>query len=300
MVGKKGQITIFFVIGIVILVIFTFILNIQKDQVENFNYGGVTQNNEDSKMIKNYVESCLKYVSEEGLWKLGMQGGYINPEGDSFYGEDGADEFYKGRTPSTTYINSISVPYYLDSQSYEVSYPSLDEIEKKLERYIIVEFEKCLDLSTFEKQGFEVIAPIIDYHSINFNLRRTKVDSNVIIGLNEVNVILEYPLNFKKEGYEFMISNFKVDIPIRFGELYNAAILLSNNIYNSYVYYDVEPECYLYDTNDLTNLFYKKSDYDYWDIIQLVDYSTYESKYVQSYIFQFAIKNIGFVGECHE
>ena len=57
MVGTKGQITIFFVIGIVILVIFTFILNIQKEQVENFNYGGVTQNNENSKMIKVPLEA---------------------------------------------------------------------------------------------------------------------------------------------------------------------------------------------------------------------------------------------------
>ncbi len=300
MFKKRGQVAIFIIIGIIMLVFLSFVIYARLSNSEKVALNNIKPKVFNQESIKNYVESCLSMSAEEGLWKIGAHGGYINPDGEPYYGEKGVSEFYQGRMPGKTYINNISVPYYIDSQRYPISYPSIYDIEEKLAKFIILKFESCLNFSIFENSGFDITLPDIDYQNINFDFDQTDINIDVTTGYEDVSVTLDYPMTFRRGQVEYRMKYFRANLPVRFRTLYNAALLLSNNIYGSFVYYNLEPECHLYDSNDMTNLFYKKSDYGDWDIIQLVDYSTYHERYTRSYLFQFAIKNIGFIGECNE
>ena len=57
-------------------------------------------------------------------------------------------------------------------------------------------------------------------------------------------------------------------------------------------------ECASFDKNGVTNVYLKTSDSGKKEIVQFVDFSTYQNHYVKSYIFQLAVKNIDVQGNC--
>ena len=72
---KRGQVTLFVIIGLVILfstLIILYIRSIDHNQTPPV----VVKDN-----INNFVEQCLFQITEDALIKLGQQGGYIEMEG---------------------------------------------------------------------------------------------------------------------------------------------------------------------------------------------------------------------------
>ena len=67
---------------------------------------------------------------------------------------------------------------------------------------------------------------------------------------------------------------------------------------NSNTYTITLEDCESFDKNKLTNVYIRNSDNGKKEIVQFVDFSTYNEKYLNSYIFQFAIKNIDIRGSC--
>jgi len=301
MKNKRGQlITYYIIIGITLLLAFGFLLY-TKDVSTKGKLALPTEMSSkipiETEPIKSYVESCLKKVTEDGAWLVGYNGGYIDANGLSKYGEKGAREFYNGRGDRITYSHDYSVPYYLD-RDYPVSYPPRKKVEEKLSRYILVELENCLNFTSFQEIGFDITKPIIDYEAINFDLSKTDVNCTVSLNKEDIGVLLKYPLIIKKSDFTTDLDSFRTSAPIRLGSLYDAAVTLADNIYASQPYYNIEPYCSLYDTNGLTNVYYKYNDNGAKEIIRFIDYETYEKKYTKSYVFQFGIKNVGFVGSC--
>jgi len=83
MLSKKGQITIFIIIGILIVFGFAFFFYIRGLEVEEkFEAARPVIETVPSELnpIVLYTEDCLKTVATNGLVKLGQHGGYINPE----------------------------------------------------------------------------------------------------------------------------------------------------------------------------------------------------------------------------
>ena len=82
--SKQGQVTIFIIIGIVILFIFSGILYITKvyTQEELTAEGGpiIASVPQEFQPLQAYTENCLAQVGRRGLLVLGQQGGYIYPE----------------------------------------------------------------------------------------------------------------------------------------------------------------------------------------------------------------------------
>ena len=78
--NKKAQLTIFLILAIVLIIIVTILLMITNYVNKQTSSGEVSDSGEtpfDIQPIKNYIEDCLSIVSEEGLVKLGRQGGYL-------------------------------------------------------------------------------------------------------------------------------------------------------------------------------------------------------------------------------
>ena len=82
--NKKGQVTIFIIVGIIILFTFAGILYFTKTTVkETVSAEGehiIATVPQEFKPITDYTEGCLNQIGKRGLQLLGQQGGYIYPE----------------------------------------------------------------------------------------------------------------------------------------------------------------------------------------------------------------------------
>ncbi len=161
--SKRGQLSIFIIIGIVIVtgVVLYFVFN----KPLNKPNGGNTIN------VGDVLDQCLKETAQRGVLKIGEQGGYyILEENKTFY--------------SFPYLTS----YYLKDGKNLVL--SKENIEKQIGFYIDDNLQACFDenLKTFETQGFNLSygniksSVIIKENSIdiktNMNLIASKGDSN--------------------------------------------------------------------------------------------------------------------------
>ena len=186
-----------------------------------------------------------------------------------------------------------SVPYYLEAAciSFECTFkenaPSLESIKEKLSNYIIVEFEKCFNANNFEDIGLEVTKPV------------SKVNADINLNEEDMSINLEYPLIIARGEAKTNLDSFKVTLPVRLKALYDSAITLVAKAKSTQPNeYDLTPDCSSYDKNGLTNVYVKNADNGAKEIIQLIDFSTYNGKYLKSYTFQFAVKNVKVEGGC--
>ena len=297
---KRGQITIFLILGISIVLIIGLSYYAKNAKDKGALIKDINKKVDNTDIIKVYAENCLKKVSEEALFQVGEHGGYINPNGDERYDEQGVPSNY----PTALFLGE-KLPYYIQSltalgiTTYNTYVPDLSTINKKLTNYIAVEFEKCFNASVFESLGINITNPVVDYQAINFDFSKTNVKVDVSLNANDVSVRLNYPLTVKKGGAETELDTFMVTLPIRLKALYESAASLVENIKNSQPNaYHITSDCGAYDKNGLTNVYLKNSDNAPNEIVQFVDFSTYKEKYFKSYIFQFAVKDVNVQGYC--
>ncbi|MBW2974294.1 hypothetical protein KY366_01120 [Candidatus Woesearchaeota archaeon] len=304
---KRGQITIFVVLGIVILTISGILYythsSLTKEDAD-VSMKKTSGSEFDAEPVKKFAESCLRKVSDKGLWTVGEHGGYINPDGDEDYGEDGVPD------PSTqvTSYGGKDVPYYLIKSSEEETsayFLTLKDIEEKLSRYIIVEFEKCLDSDVFESLGFEVKKPDIDYKAVGFDFSSIPVECNVSINIDSVTVQVEYPMTVRTDDGQTELREFRASLPVRLGRVHNSTIsktYLKGILVqikeewddgDGYPYYMSAFGC---DTRDpiakKINIYSRSNDNGDEDtkIINVIDYNTYYHNYQRAYRFNIAVK----------
>lgn len=289
---KKGQMVIFIVLGLVVLVIFGIVWFAKASVANKSTEKQVEKAGQiayEIEPLKKYAEACLKIASERGLWILGENGGYISIDADPDYGETGTTNFltYDGR----------KVPLYYSNGDM---YPNLDQIKARLERYILVEFQKCLQLNDFSEQGLTIKRPDINFSKANFILDGLNVSSDVSINVDSVTVSVIYPMKARKKEYEASISEFRVYLPVRLGRIYN--ISADNTIgvlgivkqkWNSGQQFQIGADIHceaIYDSTGKINIYSSRGeDADRMRIIRVIDYSTYDNRFLKSYLFEWAI-----------
>ena len=72
---RRGQITIYVLVGLGILLLFIILLFVRK-AFTTTNEPGIVETHE-SQRLKEYVEQCVDLVSEQGFLQLGNQGGLL-------------------------------------------------------------------------------------------------------------------------------------------------------------------------------------------------------------------------------
>jgi len=286
---KRGQIAIFVILGISVIILVGFIGYTQSNLTQKKVSSEIKETSKtptEIAPIKKYAESCLKDVSDRALWLVGEYGGYIDPEGNDTYGEPGTLDY--------TIYNQEPYPYYIGGTPLTVG-----DIEGKLSKYIIIEFEKCFNLTTFEDNGFFIKGPSINYQAINFNFNDVEVDSNVTINEDSVTVKIEYPMNITKRSFKATLKDFRADLPIRLGKIFNAVNSTPEGLLPKITdewgdgdedNYDLTTfNCDSHDPLKQINIYSKDHDPDK-KIIKVIDYKPYYSKYLKAYVFQFAIR----------
>lgn len=191
--NKRGQVTSFIILGIVLVVIafvvFYFFGDVLIKQKKE-----VVFDESELEPLKNYIDECIKINGDEGLNLIGKQGGDINLG------------LYK------MYHNEM-INYLCYTEEYKPCYnrkPFLEKhIESELNIYMLEKLRNCIDLDLIRSEGYIV------------------EDSELIVDTNigdEVVIInVNYPITISKGNDVIGEERFSETFNIPLGKLINVA-----------------------------------------------------------------------------
>ncbi|MAF99436.1 MAG: hypothetical protein CMH61_02385, partial [Nanoarchaeota archaeon] len=223
MKSKKGQVTIFIILGLImvfgLVLFYSLTSKITKETVDSSGRPVIAQVSQEFRPIQLFTESCVRSTAERGLLILGQQGGYIYPE---LVGEFSETEPTEGRG---IVQGNMRVPFWHHnvepSQNSKVilssGKPALKEvddaemsIESQLNRYIEGELPSCLNgYSLFLNQGFSVLQGTIDVET-----KMTEFS---------VQVLVDMPLDIQRSDVSESPEAFFVELPIDLKHIYEIA-----------------------------------------------------------------------------
>jgi hypothetical protein len=213
MKGKRGQVTIFIVLAIVLVlgIIVYFILSTPSNQSEIFgsNTDNIEKISSQVSGVYTQVDNYLVNTIEEGLEILRLQGGYIyipsgtrtvsvETAGKHVILRDGVPEIVErsGRT---------NIPLWVGKTSLAV--PSKRFMEEQLEKYVENKLLE-LNLDEFRDQGIG-----LDLGEIFVN---ASFDYNVFVTVN-------YPIEATRNGNSYIFEEYSYLFGINFDEIYDMA-----------------------------------------------------------------------------
>ena len=186
---KRGQVTVFIVVGIVILIVFSLLFFLRG------SLGEASFEDEMNSLIvpkqlepiNTHIDACLTETVLDGVSILGEQGGYITLPKDIMQRSatnqfSNTLEIYKGAEVAYWYFETANG---IETQNI----PTLESMTTELEEYIDENFEDCFyDLDNFREQGFEIQEPTIAISevTINNNNIQVKLVSDTSVTLKEV------------------------------------------------------------------------------------------------------------------
>ncbi|MFH1052828.1 MAG: hypothetical protein V1740_00250 [Candidatus Woesearchaeota archaeon] len=200
---KKGQVTLFIIIGIFLIIIAGsyFLIRLASEEPAKIISPKIMP-------IKEYVESCIELTAIRGLEIQGKQGGYIDiPENIRFN--------------SRAYLRNdlfgnIEHPFWFYDGINNS--PTLDMTKSELTRYIENRLQNCLNFSGFNDFN---ITPMLNVPDVEV----TYGDSSTIVNVDYPLKVLDLNTNELNRD----IKGFRVSIPIRFKKAFNTAL----NIFDS-------------------------------------------------------------------
>ena len=193
--AKRGQVTTFIIVGIVLLIVIILALF-----ARDFGVGVAPKKYLESNLepVEDEVGRCADDIALKGLNLIGSQGGDMNPS--NYKLNDGNK------------IKYLCLNIQNDKRCMNILDP-LSNIEKQLNDFMNFEMNKCVDLNKF-KGFFERY----DIKSGNPKIEARILDDNVLINV-------DYPITLTKEGQKITLPKVvrKVDVPLGslYGDVYN-------------------------------------------------------------------------------
>lgn len=171
--NKRGQVTIFVIIALLIVVGIVLFFTLSKN---NKTIESQEDYPEEILEVKNFVQNCLIETSENALIEVGSTGGYFS-------------------TLNYEYLSN-GIPFYLKNNQNLI--PTRDFIESELEYYIDNELFYC------------TIGMYQQFPELTFE--EGEVISNVQIEDSELEVSLSYDLTITKEETSYQIKKYETTI----------------------------------------------------------------------------------------
>ena len=221
----KAQVTLFIIIGIILLLIIGLYYVIRNDLV---SIPGVTQQRltervpQEFQPISSFVEFCITQTAVQGLRVAGSQGGYLYLQDNDI---QAAAQPTEGNAISLLDTTTVPYYYYLSSSNgctkdcdFDTKMPYLTKkegtpnIEAELERYINDNLDSCLgNYLSFRDQGYAVE-------------EEQQPSTTVTVAERTVNVIVDYPIKVTSfAGDTREIKRFGVNIPLDLRSIYAIA-----------------------------------------------------------------------------
>jgi hypothetical protein len=290
-IKKRGQITLYIIVGIVILFIIGLIMALNNQNKSTINY--IKDYNTDA--VQLYFEKSLQIVTDECLYDVGLHGGYIDPAVAAFYG----DSTIPATVTYTEYLGE-KVPVYITGMD-TYNYPDITQIEERLEKYILVKFQESVDLESFRKQGIYITGPDVNFSSGYVLTDLVSID--VQIRDKDIIVNLEYPLQIEKGSSSTIVKDFSYKAPFRFKLVYDAIVDGNKGLLDAIsdkwrqvermdnTFYLEDFDCDPLDPNHFINVYSLDNGVSDERIIRVIDYQNYfNTLHLQGYVYQFAVK----------
>jgi len=220
---KRGQVTLFIVIGLILLLaagltIYLFSLKEAKP-IEQAELPIVQQIPQEAEPIREYIKACVYETAKQGLIKLGQQGGYISTTGlgyNPFTPTEGeAVQFSKN--------SELKIPYWLYMSSpnncfsdceFDSKRPTIKQVQEQLEKYIDTNLKTCI----------AEFRPFKEYEFYEKQAPRTEIT----MGEQNIAVYTEYPITARKGTITFEIPDYATTIELNFKEIYDTATKLTD------------------------------------------------------------------------
>lgn len=180
--AKKGQITLFVLLGIVITGVLFFglylrMFSLNKERGEKLPLASQAEN------VNQYIYGCVKDLAEDGLAEMGKHGGIINPE--TYY---------------PAHYSRVGYDYYEGKKML----PEISVWEKELSTYVKDNLRMGCNLSVFENLEID-------------ELNRVKVESSF---KDSVVVSVVWRVTVGKGNTTFKFENYEANIPVRMRKVY--------------------------------------------------------------------------------
>lgn len=188
---KRGQVTIFVIIAIVIVASLIILLTFKSDFFKNlFQTEKERFLSQQSASVRNFVESCIKETTLDGAYFIGRRGGYLIAPEDS---------------------TEFDIPYYfIENRSY---IPTKERIEEELAAYVDQELFFCTE-------------NFVDFPEVQIEPRESKTTVAILDDFIVLNV--NYPIRISKGNSSALVRDFEeIGVPLRLGTIYDVAYLLT-------------------------------------------------------------------------
>lgn len=227
--NRKGQVTIFIIIGIVLLFSTAIVLFI-RDKVAEVKPPAVPELERipsDLEPVRNFVTQCVEQTALDGLIKMGMQGGYIDASRFS------ANEINPTEGNAISLPDSaIKVPYwwYLGSSNscsgdcrFESKRPSLNTMQTELAKYVSDNMGLCIaEFEDIKSQGFSV--NILGPPTVKVEFGKLAV------------IDVQYPVEVSKTELNAKITRYFTTFDVDMPKIHNfASAITSSEVNNSYL-----------------------------------------------------------------
>ncbi|MBI5390283.1 hypothetical protein HZB02_02245 [Candidatus Woesearchaeota archaeon] len=198
---KRGQITLFIILGIILLLLIGLLLYIIQPKTQA---AVVPPLGYQPKPVIAYVEQCVEQTMERGIVLMGMQGGYLTiPSQISQH----PPAYVKGDPLG---ISKVPLWYYEGRDRR----PTLQGMQQDLAQFVDREIGGCLQNLTALNQSYAI--------------RLLSVPSaSVIIGEESVGAVLTYEMDVTEKGDQSKhttLTEFPVTIPVKLKRMHDFAV----------------------------------------------------------------------------
>jgi len=201
---KKGQITLFIIIGLVLLITATFFIvksqsttvskaDLERQETENLPLS--TTNFQD------YVEGCMQIVTPKAIKSIALKGGF-NDWNSPFVYEKIEYNFICFNNPVDGCVNTVR---------------SRTAIEQELEYNISKGLNRCIDISVFEEQGYGITS------------KATSNPVDAIIGIDDISVVFNYHVELDRKGDTETFTQFTQSFDYPLGVMVDISNLIINH-----------------------------------------------------------------------
>lgn len=187
--SKRGQVTIFITIGILVLAItMAFLYVSSRLTTEELSSQTISPD-----FISSFVQSCLEKSVTDSIYKVSASGGYYQPPNQELLELELQGEFFQ-------------LPYYFKDARSEL--PELQVIESEIAAATEDKLQECVaGFKSFEKQGYIVTAG----------------NPTIKIVLSQQTIATaDFPIVIKKGDEETTLTKFTITVPFNFVKKYNA------------------------------------------------------------------------------
>ncbi|MFH1333250.1 MAG: hypothetical protein ABIH53_03375 [archaeon] len=188
--GKRGQATALVIVGILIVSLVVGVSYFYSETISSLiGIGGAKSEEMDNleASVEVIVTDCLRETAVDGLFFMGIQGGYYE-----------LDAPYK-------MISDVKVPFYFNLGHTE--FPEKSKVEQDLSKYVQVNLPACVNFSLLEDSGY------------SFSKGEVSVSSK--IGANDISLNLKYPIVIGKDEFTRKVNEFTQAVDFKFDQIYD-------------------------------------------------------------------------------